>query len=198
MPSADGARSESAIGALIRTADAGDESAAAALFTALYDELHGLAERQLRRGGGQLTLGTTTLLHEAYLTLADREATRFPDRARFLAYASRAMRGLVVDYARRRQAKKRGGEFHIVTERDASAPLADEPAGESLDRLSAALDALAGLSPGLAELVDLHFFSGFSLVEIAELRGVSERTVQRDWRKARLLLHHLMRPAGPE
>src|SRR5688572_29450635 len=109
MHSADGGRPVSSIGTLIRTADAGDESAATALFAALYDELHGLAERQLRRGGGELTLGTTTLLHEAYLSFADRESASFPDRARFLAYASRAMRGLVVDYARRRQAKKRGG-----------------------------------------------------------------------------------------
>ena len=197
MHPADGARSEPAIGALIRTADAGDESAAAALFAALYDELHGLAERQLRRGGGHLTLGTTTLLHEAYLNLADREAARFPDRGRFLAYASRAMRGLVVDYARRRQAKKRGGEFHITSSGDAPAPPGEDASPDSLERLSVALDTLTGLAPALAELVDLHFFSGFSLVEIAELRGVSDRTVQRDWRKARLLLHRLLRPDAP-
>jgi RNA polymerase sigma factor (TIGR02999 family) len=198
MHSADGGRPVSSIGALIRTADAGDESAATALFAALYDELHGLAERQLRRGGGELTLGTTTLLHEAYLSFADRESASFPDRARFLAYASRAMRGLVVDYARRRQAKKRGGEFHITAVDEVPTPLADEATPETLDRLAAALDTLGEMSPALAELVDLHFFSGFSLVEIARLRGVSERTVQRDWRKARLLLHRLVRPDQPE
>jgi RNA polymerase sigma factor (TIGR02999 family) len=178
-----------AIGELIRTADTGDGAAANQLFAALYQELHGLAERQLRRFGPELTLGTTTLLHEAYLNIAGREAVIFPDRARFLAYASRAMRGLVIDYVRRRQAKKRGHEFQItLSQADRAAPDAAAAAGP-LERLGEALETLSEVHPALATLVDLHFFCGFSLVEIAAMRDVSDRTVQRDWRKARLLLY---------
>ena len=105
------------IGDLIRTAERGDPAAAGALFAALYGELHAIAERQLRRGGPELTLGTTTLLHEAYLNIAEREGVAFASRAHFLGYAARAMRGLTIDYVRRRQAKKRGGEFQITASR---------------------------------------------------------------------------------
>jgi RNA polymerase sigma factor (TIGR02999 family) len=167
------------------------------LFAALYAELHRLAERQLRRAGPALTLSTTTLLHEAYLDIAGRAGVVFPDRARFMSYAARAMRGVVIDYARRSSAKKRGGGGFDITLGDsaaAAAPFCAEPAAE-LHRLSDALDELAGLEPTLAELVDLHFFCGYSFVEIAELRGVSDRTVQRDFRKARLLLQHALRDA---
>jgi RNA polymerase sigma factor (TIGR02999 family) len=180
-----------ALDQLIRAADDGDGAAAKQLFAALYQELHALAERQLRRSGG-LTLGTTTLLHEAYLYFAGHEAIRFPDRARFLAYASRVMRSLIIDYVRRRRAQKRGGEFHITL--SGGEDLVDQRDATSgrLDRLSDALDTLAEVDRHLAELVDLHFFCGFSLVDIAGLRGVSDRTVQRDWRKARLVLHGLL------
>ena len=180
------------IGELIRTADAGDSDAANALFATLYRELHAIAERQLHRGP-ELTLGTTTLLHEAYLNIASREGIHFADRAHFLAYAARAMRGLMIDYARRQQAKKRGGEFHITSaDGDLGARADLAPAGP-LEDLAVALDTLGEVDPALAQLVDLHFFCGFSLVELADLRGVSERTVQRDWRKARLLLHRTLR-----
>ena len=180
------------VGQLVQTADAGDPEAAGALFATLYRELHTIAERELRRGGSELTLGTTTLLHEAYLNLADRDGIRFADRAHFLAYASRAMRGLMIDYARRRQAKKRGGEFQITGVSDDVVARGEPADAEQLERLGEALETLAQVDPTLANLVDLHFFCGFPLVEIAGLRGVSERTVQRDWRKARLLLHRRM------
>ena len=170
-----------------------DPQAADELFAALYSELHRLAERQLERGGGSLTLGTTTLVHDAYLSMIGRTDAKFPDRARFFAYASRAMRGLVIDYARRRRAKKRGREYEITLVEDEVASPATVEAGQDLDALGGALGQLAELDHALAELVDLHFFGGFSFVEIAELRGVSERTVQRDWQKARLLLHRALR-----
>ena len=192
MSPADDETPNPAIGALIRTADAGDGEAADQLFAVLYEELHRLADRQLRRSGPELTLSTTTLLHEAYLNIAGRSGVSFPDRARFLAYASRAMRGLVIDYARRRQAKKRGGEFHITSSGVENAPAEGDGPPESLERLSEGLDTLAEVDPDLAQLVDLHFFSGFSLTEIAAMRDVSELTVQRDWRKARLLLHRTL------
>lgn len=177
---------------LIQNADAGDSAAAAKLFAAMYSELHTLAQRQLARNGAQLTLGATTLLHEAYLNIADRSAVRFPDRGQFMAYAARAMRGLIIDYARSQRAEKRGGGFHItgIGDTDPSSPEAS--ASTSLDALGEALDTLATGAPALANLVDLHFFCGFSFTEIAEMRAVSERTVQRDWRKARLLLHNFL------
>jgi RNA polymerase sigma factor (TIGR02999 family) len=163
------------------------------LFGLLYSELHELAKRHLYRQGRDYSLGTTTLLHEAYLNVSARRDVRFPDRARFLGYASRAMRGLIVDYARRRSAAKRGGEFHLFPLEEGDAP-APETEAAGLGELSEAMDQLAGVDAALAELVDLHFFCGLDFVEIAGLRGVSERTVQRDWRKARVLLHRALRP----
>ncbi|MGH8240736.1 MAG: ECF-type sigma factor [Steroidobacteraceae bacterium] len=156
-----------------------------ALFASLYGELRQMAQRELRRGAG-LTLSATTLLHETYFKVQQREGVRFPDEARFLAYASRAMRSLVIDYARSRQALKRGGAYEI-TSLPTEVP---EQVTElvELERLGAAIDALAGIDPALAQLVDLKFFCGYSLIDIAAMRGVSERTAQRDWVKARLLL----------
>lgn len=179
---------------LIRTADRGDQKAAAALFAALYGELHAIAERQLRQGGSELTLGTTTLLHETFLNIAEREGVHFASRAHFLGYAARAMRGLTIDYVRRRRARKRGGEFHITGagEQQESLETSPETSPESLEQLSAALDTLAESEPDLAQLVDLHFFCGFSFTELAALQGVSERTIRRHWRNARLLLHRSM------
>ena len=181
---------EQSIGQLIRTAEAGGVDTSDALFSALYRELHGIAERELHRGGSELTLGTTTLLHEAYLNISQREGVQFATRGQFLAYAARAMRGLMIDYARRRRTKKRGGEFHITSSVDAAA--GDVAAPDELEQLGSALDTLAGVDAELAQLVDLHFFCGFSFAELAGLRGVSERTIQRDWRKARLLLHRTL------
>ena len=162
------------------------------LFAALYDELHRLAESHLRRGASGLGLSTTTLLHEAYLDLASRPSPGFPDRSRFLGYAARAMRGIVIDYARRSRALKRGGGAFEITLSDADVAPAAGTGPEELSSLSDALDDLGALEPPLAELVDLHFFCGYTLGEVAELRGVSERTVQRDFRKARLLLQHAL------
>ncbi|MEP7228421.1 MAG: ECF-type sigma factor, partial [Gemmatimonadales bacterium] len=177
---------------LLSRAGQADAQAADELFATLYSELRRLAEHQLERRGGSLTLGTTTLVHDAYLSMLGNRDAKFPDRARFFAYASRAMRGLVIDYARRRRAKKRSRDYEItLVEDEVGSPAALE-AGEDLAALGEALRQLAELEPSLAELVDLHFFGGFSFVEIARLRGVSDRTVQRDWRKARLLLHHAL------
>jgi RNA polymerase sigma factor (TIGR02999 family) len=182
----------SPIALLIRHAEAGDGAAADELFAALYRELHAIAERQLHRGGSELSLGTTTLLHEAYLNIRGREGVQFASRGQFLAYAARAMRGLMIDYARRGRTKKRGGELQVTSAlphlaaAEAAVPAAD------LEQLGAALDRLSQADAELAQLVDLHFFCGFSLTELAELRGVSRRTVQRDWTRARLLLHRLL------
>ena len=176
-----------ALSALLAAAERGDGPATSELFATLYRELHRLARRQLHAGAGGLTLGATTLLHETYLDLS-RRGLAFPDRSRFFAYAARAMRGLIVDYVRERRALKRGGEFHLTTMDTTGAE--GVPQADDLGPLSDALDALASAEPALAELVELKFFCGFALVEIAAMRGVSERTVQRHWDKARLFLRH--------
>ena len=179
------------LSSLIASAEQGDGTAADQLFSTLYDELHRMARRELSKRAAGMTLGATTLLHEAYLDISNREGVTFPDRNRFMGYAARAMRGLIIDYARRRQAQKRGGEFEITS---LSTDLAEAPADpDELTRLSNALDELEGTDPGLARVVDLKFFGGFSFVEIASIMGVSERTVQRDWQKARIYLHQVLR-----
>jgi len=188
-----GPADDETLAALVARANSGDRSAREAVFAALYDELHRLAQAQLRRSGSSLTLGATTLLHEAYLDLRKRDALAFPDRNRFLGYASRAMRGLVINYGRSRRMQKRGGELTFL-ELDEGRVAPPDRASE-LVALGAALDELAVLQPDLSELVDLKFFCGFSFVEIAAMRGVSERTIQRDWAKARLLLHRALEDA---
>ena len=180
-----------ALALTLAAAERGDVQATAELFAALYRELHRLARKQLHLNASGLTLGATTLLHEAYLNLSQR-GTAFPDRARFFAYAARAMRGLIVDYVRERRAFKRGGEYQLTTWDTASVDAQALPA-DDLAPLSEALDALAVAEPALAELVELKFFCGFGFAEIAAMRSVSERTVQRDWNKARLFLRHVMR-----
>lgn len=175
------------LGVLIAGAERGDRSAAEALFVALYRELHAMARRQLAGRPAPISLGATTLLHEAYLVLAEREKAVFPDRARFMAYAARVMRGLIIDYVRARRAQKRGGGFEITSFDTGSEPAAADD--RELARISEALDELAEVEPALAQVVDLKFFCGFSFEEIAGLHGVSSRTVQRQWEKARLYLH---------
>jgi RNA polymerase sigma factor (TIGR02999 family) len=187
--------SESQLHPLIRSAEEGGADARRQLFAVLYEELRRIAQRELRRCGGALTLGATTLLHEAYLSISGRDALAFPDRARFMAYAARAMRGLVIDYARSRQAQKRGGGFEI-TSLPTQTPDVAVDQGE-LERIAHALDELAVVDAPLAELVDLKFFCGLSFGDIAAIRGVCKRTVQRDWEKARIFLYRSLHDAAP-
>lgn len=169
---------------MMTAADAGDPSAAKALFSALYAELHRVAQRQLSRHN--VSLGVTTLLHEAYLDIATREGAEFPDRARFLGYMASVMRGLIIDYARQQKVLKRGGQFMITTFEESAV---GKPNLDDLSRIGDALDELAASEPILAQVVDLKFFCGFTFAEIAAMHGVSERTVQRQWEKARIYLH---------
>jgi RNA polymerase sigma factor (TIGR02999 family) len=119
--------------------------------------------------------------------MAGQNEPSFPDEGRFLSYAARVMRGLIIDHVRTRCARKRGGGFEITSlPVEAGEPVIDD---RELTRLGEALDELAKVEPALAQLVDLKFFCGFSLSEVARMRGVSERTVQRHWDKARIYLH---------
>ena len=182
----------STISSLIGAAEQGDGAAAEALFSTLYSELHRLAKRELARHGGPVSLTATTLLHQAYLDMADREGSSFPDQARFMGYAARVMRGLIIDHARNRQAQKRGGLFEITSlNTEAGENAVDD---RELTQINESLDELAKVDVALAEVVDLKFFCGFSFAEIAAMRSVSERTVQRDWEKARIYLYQSIRP----
>jgi RNA polymerase sigma factor (TIGR02999 family) len=181
------------ISSLTGVPERGDNVAAGeALFAALYSELHRLAQRQLARRGRPTNLSPTTLLHQAYIDMAERSGPSFPDHSRFLGYAARVMRGLIIDHARSRRAQKRGSGFEMTV-------LGSETAESAVDArelilISEALDELAKTDPLLAELLDLKFFCGFSLGEIAAMRSVSERTAQRSWEKARIYLHRSIRP----
>ena len=172
-----------------------ERQAADALFTTLYAELRRLARRELHRRGPLRGLGVTTLLHEAYLSISATEGTAFVDHARFMGYAARVMRGLIIDDVRRRKSEKRGGLFHITSLATDHGDKLASP--ESLLRINDALDELAQVEADLAEIIELKFFCGFSFAEIAAMRGVSERTVQRKWEKGRLYLHRAIEKAPP-
>jgi RNA polymerase sigma factor (TIGR02999 family) len=172
-----------------------EQCAADTLFTTLYAELHRLARRELNRRGPLGGFGVTTLLHEAYLSISGKEGTVFVDHARFMGYAARVMRGLIIDDVRRRRSEKRGGLFHITSLDNEQAGTVATP--QSLIAISDALDELAGVEPELAAIIELKFFCGFSFAEIAAMRGVSERTIQRGWEKGRLYLHHAIEAARP-
>jgi RNA polymerase sigma factor (TIGR02999 family) len=171
-----------------------DVDNADALFNELYSELHRLARRELHRQGSIGGLGVTTLLHEAYLSISAKEGVAFVDHARFMGYAARVMRGLIIDDVRRRRSQKRGGLFEITSLRTYHGEHVADP--NSLLRISDALDELAEVEPDLAEIIDMKFFCGLSFAEIAAVRGVSERTIQRNWEKGRLYLHHAIGDAG--
>jgi len=170
-------------------AEGGNNQARSHLFDVLYDELHRVASRELRRSSGTL-LSPTTLLHETFLNIRRRGPAEMADKPRFIAYAVRAMRGLIIDCLRRHNSKKRGSEYEF-TELSAHLPLLSE-GGVEIEKLRDGLDSLAHIDVRLAVCVDLKFFCGFSFAEIAELWQVSERMVQRDWDKARVLLQRLI------
>jgi RNA polymerase sigma factor (TIGR02999 family) len=182
---------EPTISWLIEAAERGDNAASETLFGALYSELHRVAKHELARRGGSVSLSATTLLHEAYLAMAARGEPSFPDQSRFMGYAARVMRGLIIDHARERHAQKRGGLFEI-TSLDTNT-MENSVDHRELVEIGEALDELGKVEPALAEVVDLKFFCGFSFVEIAAMRDVSERTVQRNWEKARIYLHRKIR-----
>jgi RNA polymerase sigma factor (TIGR02999 family) len=184
------------LSSLIEEAEAAIPGAKERLFSALYTELHQLARRHLQGRNG-MALSPTTLLHETYLSIAEGDSS-FPDRARFMGYASRVMRGLIIDFVRQQKALKRGGEFEITRLDTQLSEGAKEQDGSAanLERLSEALDELMVCDARLAEVVDLKYFCGFSLTDIAAMRGVAFRTVQRDWDKARMFLVRELGSAG--
>lgn len=172
---------------LIHRAAAGDHEAADALFTATYQDLRRLARIRLRAGGRSTLLDTGALVQESYLRFAASGRLRLEDRLHFLHWAGRVMRSVIVDFARRRRAARRGGQAPHLTLTEHLAAGAMAPEDEILS-VHEALDRMAAVEPRLAQIVELRYFGGLTEVETAEALGLTERTVRRDWQKARLLL----------
>ena len=178
--------SEQEITQQLLAARAGGRDAFARLFEVVYPHLRALAHRELRGRPPTPTLGTTALVHEAYLKLVDQTQADWKDRGHFFAVAARALRHIVVDHVRRQRAAKRGGEAPAALEHD---PAGNAPGAEDVLAIDAALTKLQEVSPRLVQVVELCFFAGLSVEEAAEALQVSERTVKRDWRKAKALLY---------
>jgi RNA polymerase sigma factor (TIGR02999 family) len=157
------------------------------LFASLYSELSSLARSRLRRVPKATLLDTTSLVHEAFLRCVKAERVPLADRGRFLAYASRVMRSVVVDYMRRRKTERHGGDALCVTLNTEIADSVCAPEDRVI-RISEALDELGVCDPRLVQVVEMRFFAGLTEAEVASSLGVTERTVRRDWHKARLLL----------
>ena len=165
----------------------GDAGSLDRVVTLLYDELRRLARQRLRDERSSHTLDTTALVHEAYLRLFHQESIDAKTRADFFAVASNTMRRVLVDYARARRRQKRGGGTVVLPLEDVEPFLTDRAADEVLN-LDEALERLRSLQPRAMQVVELHFFGGLSLVEIASVLALSEKTVQRDWQAARAWL----------
>lgn len=158
-----------------------------AAFAAAYQELRRLARSRLRSGGRNTVLDTTALVHETYLKLSRGAGLSFPDRPRFLVYAGRAMRSIIVDLVRQRQTERAGGDVALLT---LTGDLVDAvPAGEAhILGVHEALQELAQVDARMAQVVEMRYFGGMTDAEIGEALGVTDRTVRRDWEQARLFL----------
>lgn len=172
---------------LLAHAASGGDRVLDQLFTIIYDELHRIAQRQLRGERADHTLGATDIVHEAYLRLVGLERIEWHDRAHFLAVAASAMRRLLIDHARRRAAGKRGGGREAVDLTDAMPALGHDD--DALIDLDEALRRLEAVQPRKARVVECRFFAGLSIDETAEVLGVARATAARDWTVARAWLH---------
>ncbi len=175
---------------LLRAWRAGDAGALDRLFPLVYDELRRIAHHQLSRERTGHTLDTAALVHEAYLKLVDQTRVQWADRSHFFAVAARAMRRVLVDYARRLRAEKRGGAPKRVSLTDVM--LVAEERADTLVALDQALTELAGVDKRLCRVVECRFFGGLTEEETAEVLGVTARTVRRDWTKAKCWLHRAL------
>ncbi len=173
---------------LLRAAGNGDAAAAEQVVALLYADLQRMARSRMQRSGHLTLLDATGLVHESYLRLQKTAGQQdFPDRKHFLAYAARVMHTIVIDMVRARQAARHGGGYEQVTLNTAVADLPPQGDAEIL-RVHEALDELAAMDARLAQVVEMRYFGGLLEAEIAQTLGVTERTVQRDWQKARLFL----------
>jgi RNA polymerase sigma-70 factor (ECF subfamily) len=176
----------SEVSALLRAWSEGDETALARLTPMVYEELHRLAHRQMRREHAERTLQTTALVNEAYLRLVDAGRIRWEDRAHFFAISAQIMRRILIDYARRNNLKRGAGFQHVSLEQAEVPAVAGDP---DLIALDEALNALEQFDPRKAKVVELRFFGGLSVEETAEALKVSPITVIRDWNNAKAWLY---------
>jgi RNA polymerase sigma factor (TIGR02999 family) len=181
---------------LLKQMQAGDAEARDALFTAAYTELRRLARSRLRRRDRNSVLDTTALVHESYLRFVRVGELRIEDRRAFFSYAAKVMRSVIVNDVCERIAQKRGGDWvpTILSTQIAANVASDE---ETVLQVHEALEVLERAEPRLADVAQMRYFGGYSEPEIAETLGVSLRTVQRDWEKARLILAAVKLPARP-
>jgi RNA polymerase sigma factor (TIGR02999 family) len=181
---------------LLKASRDGSREAFDHLFSLLYDELRRVAHRQLLSQQRDATLNTTALIHEAYLRMVDHDQVTWEDRAHFFAYAARVMRAIIVDYARRRGALKRGGLMSRLPFDDADLPV--DAQADVVVAIDHALTHLAEVNERLSHVVECRFFGGMSIEEIAAALGVTDRTVRRDWIKAKAWLYLALseEPAG--
>jgi RNA polymerase sigma factor (TIGR02999 family) len=170
---------------LIKRAKAGEDEALEMLFEELYEPLRNLARTRLARGGHQTLLDTTGLVHEFYIRLEHVGRVLVNDRSHFMAYAASAMRSVVVDFARRRAAARRGGDVEHVTLTEG---LAESGSEQEILQVHAALEMLEKVDPRLVRVVEMRYFAGMTEEEIGKSLAITDRTVRRDWEKARLLL----------
>jgi RNA polymerase sigma factor (TIGR02999 family) len=186
--------SDDPITTLIRRVNAGESRAREALFAEAYGELRKLARSRLFHGGRSTLMDTTALVHESYLRFARQGALRSDERRAFFAYAAQVMRSVIVDAVRERQAQRRGGDLERATLDTAAAEaLPALPTGEDeVLQVHEALATLAEAEPRLAQVVEMRYFGGYSEAEIADALGLTDRTVRRDWDKARALLRALI------
>ena len=176
---------------LIRRVQAGDKVAFDALFHATYPDLRRLARERLGGGEREQLLDTTSLVHESYLRFAAAKQVRFEDRDHFMCYAARVMHSVIVDFVRERRAERRGGDLARITLTTRNLLALDARAADAADeilRVHEALEELRVLDERLVKIVEMRYFGGMTEVEVAAALDVSERTVRRDWEKARLLL----------
>ena len=178
---------------LLSRTKAGDRAARDALFALAYQELRRLAHARLAGGGRNTVLDTTSLVHESYLRLVQAGELTLEDRRAFFGYASQVMRSVIVDSARARLAERRGGDAQkLPLSTDVGQDLAQDE--EGIVQVHEALQDLEKADARAARMVEMRYFGGYSDKEIAETLDVTERTVQRDWEKARMLLRVMLKP----
>lgn len=182
---------------LLQAWSGGDREAGERLISLVYDELRRQAARHLRRERREHTLRPTALVHEAYLRLMAQRNVAWPSRSHFFAMAAKVMRHILVDHARRHRAAKRTGSWCRVSLDEADAVAVAPRPDVDLLAMEEALGELAALDAAQARVVELRFFGGLSVEETAEVLGVSAATVKREWRTARLWLHHRMTRGAP-
>jgi RNA polymerase sigma factor (TIGR02999 family) len=185
------------ITALLQDVAAGDRAAIDAVFGALYPDLKRIARARLRQQGRGDGMHTTTLVHESFMRLVGARSLQLQDRRHFFAYAAKMMRNIIVDSAREHLAERRGGGAeHVTLSGDEVEAVAGTGADVDLVRVHDAVRALEAIDPDLAELVEMRYFGGYDDVEIAQLLGITDRTVRRRWEKARAWLYVALQDAG--